>query len=362
VPTTLVIVATTDLASDQRLQRAASALHGDTLQVTLLGRVLPASPPLEARSYRQIRLHCPQNKGMAFYFLYNLQVLFWLLRHRPQGVTACDADTLVGASLGARLIGARLYFDAHEYFSEVPEVVRRPLIRKVWQTVERVFIPRVDVAYTVGPALADRFSQLYGKPFGTVRNVPLRADYAQIVHTPIPGRIVYTGALNEGRGLEELLHALALEPACTAVICGDGPLAEDLQALSYSLGLQDSVRFTSRLSPPELRHQVAQAWLGFSLLVPTGESYRLSLANKFFDYIQAGLPQICPALPEYTAVLAHYPVGLALPCTVEAIREAIHRFADAAFYAATVSACHNAASKYTWEHEQEALRTLYKQG
>lgn len=359
MPTTLVIVATTDLASDQRLQRAASALHGDRLQVTLLGRVLPSSPTLEAHSYRQIRLRCPINRGMGFYLLYNLQILFWLLRHRPQAVTACDADTLVGASIGARIIGARLYFDAHEYFSEVPEVVRRPMVQAVWRTIELLLIPRTDLAYTVGPALASHFSKLYGKPFSTVRNVPLRTDYASITRNPVPNRIVYTGALNEGRGLQELLHALALEPAYTAVICGDGPLEHHLRSLSTSLGLQDRVRFTGRLLPADLRQELAQAWLGFSLLVPTGESYRLSLANKFFDYIQAGLPQICPALPEYEAVLDLNPVGLALPCTVDAIREALHRFATPGFYKDAVSACQKAAPSYTWEHEQHTLRTLY---
>lgn len=359
MPTTLVIVATTDLASDQRLQRAASALHGDRLQVTLLGRVLPSSPTLEAHSYRQIRLRCPINTGMGFYLLYNLQILFWLLRHRPEAVTACDADTLVGASIGARLIGARLYFDAHEYFSEVPEVVRRPFVQAVWRTVERRFIPWVDVAYTVGPALASRFSELYGKPFATVRNVPLRKDYELLERNPVQNRIVYTGALNEGRGLQELLHALALEPTYTAVICGDGPLEYYLHALSASLALQDRVRFTGRLLPSDLRHELSQAWLGFSLLVPTGESYRLSLANKFFDYIQAGLPQICPALPEYQAVLAVHPVGMALPCMVNAIREALHRFATPGFYQEAVSACNKAAPSYTWEHEQHTLRALY---
>lgn len=360
MPKTLVIVATTDLASDQRLQRAARALHGDRLQVTLLGRVLPASPALQPHPYRQIRLWCPRTKGFGFYLLYNLQVLFWLLRHRPDAVTACDADTLVGASIGARLVGARLYFDAHEYFSEVPEVVRRPFIQAVWRWVEKIFIPRVDVAYTVGPALAAHFAKRYGIPFASIRNVPLQADYANLPRRPIPNRIVYTGALNEGRGLEELLQTLAIEPAYTAVLCGDGPLESELKQLAHTLGLAQRVQFTGRLSPEQLRLQLAEAWLGFSLLVPTGESYRLSLANKFFDYIQSGLPQICPALPEYQAILQQHPVGLALPCISTAIREGLARFSDTVYYQKTSAACLQAAEVFHWEQEQSLLISLYR--
>ena len=358
-PKTLVIVATTDLATDQRLQRMAEALHGAGWQVTLLGRHLARSPALLPQPFRQIRLRLAFTRGPLFYLAYNLRICLWLFFHHPHAITACDADTLPGAWLAAWLRGSKLVFDAHEYFSQVPEVVRRARVQRIWAWIENTFIPKTDAAYTVGPALAQVFTSLYRRPFGLVRNLPRQQDYAKIARNPVANRIIYTGALNEGRGLEELLHALILLPNNTAFICGDGPLKEHLMALVNQLGLQQRVRFTGSLSPAQLRMELAQSWLGFSLLRPVGESYRLSLSNKFFDYIQAGLPQLCPNLPEYEAVLQDFPVGLAVSCRAEAIVEAISRIGEADRYAGMAAACSQAAKRYNWEQEKRSLIALY---
>lgn len=356
---TLVITATTDLASDQRLQRCAAALHAAGWQVTLLGRVLPSSPALPQRGFAQVRLRCPVLKGPLFYAFFNMQVALWLLQHRHRMVVAADADTLLAGWVGARLTGAWLAFDAHEYFSELPEVVRRPWVQVAWRWIERRLVPQTDLAYTVGPALAEVFTRLYRRPFGVVRNVPLAAAYQGLERRPVAGRIVYTGAVNEGRGLEPLLDALRQLPAHSLVVCGDGPLLPSIKALAAEMGVANRVTFMGRLSPEALRGQLAQAWIGFSALEPQGESYRLSLTNKFFDYVQAGLPQICPDLPEYQTILAAHPVGIAVACAAEPIVAAIGRLGDAAVYQMLEAACPAAASRFCWEREQAVLQALF---
>lgn len=356
---TLVITATTDLSSDQRLQRCAAALQAAGWQVTLLGRVLPSSPALPERAFAQVRLRCPVLKGPLFYALFNVQVAFWLLRHKRRMVVAADADTLLAGWVGARLTGAWLAFDAHEYFSELPEVVRRPWVQAAWRWIERRLIPQTDLAYTVGPALAATFERLYGKHFGVVRNVPLASAYQGLERRPVPGRIVYTGAVNEGRGLEPLLEALCRLPAYHVVVCGEGPRLAAIRQMVAELGLDKRVTLMGHLAPEALRLQLAQAWIGFSALEPQGESYRLSLTNKFFDYVQAGLPQICPDLPEYRAILQAHAVGVAVPCRADRIAEAIGQLADPATYRQMEAACPAAAERYCWEREQAALQAMY---
>ena len=291
MPKTLVIVATTDLASDQRVQRAAEALHRDGWQVTVLGRLLPTSSPLSSQEYTQRRLKCGFLKGPLFYVTYNFQVAVWLLLRRFSVIKACDADTLLGCTISTVLTGATLAFDAHEYFSELPEVVRRPWVQKAWAWVERVCIPKAAIAYTVGPALAAVFSRQHARPFGVVRNVPLQTNFLGLTNAPIPNRIIYTGAINEGRGLEQLIEALVHLPTYTAVICGDGPLLQQIKLKALNLGIEDRIRFTGRISPQELRKELIQGWLAFSALVPQGESYRLSLTNKFFDDLSSLAPR-----------------------------------------------------------------------
>ena len=47
------------------------------------------------------------------------------------------------------------------------------------------------------------------------------------------------------------------------------------------------------LQPEELRLITAEAYIGINLVENNGLSNYLSLANKFFDYIHAGIPQLC---------------------------------------------------------------------
>lgn len=49
---------------------------------------------------------------------------------------------------------------------------------------------------------------------------------------------------------------------------------------------------------------------GINLLTDEGLSYRYSLANKFFDYVHAGIPQICIAFPEYKKLNVEHEVAL----------------------------------------------------
>ncbi len=66
-------------------------------------------------------------------------------------------------------------------------------------------------------------------------------------------RLLSLGRLSFYKNLPALLQAVALSrqdggPAVQAVIAGDGPMADRWQALSHTLGVQDSVVFTGKVS------------------------------------------------------------------------------------------------------------------
>ena len=139
--------------------------------------------------------------------------------------------------LRARLGGQPFVYDAHELFTEVPEVVARPAVQRVWQWVEAFVVPRATRAYTVGPALARVFEQRYGRPFAVVRNVShLDPADAQPVADKDDTLILYQGALNVGRGLEALLDAMP-QVRGRLVLCGEGDLSAALRERAAGLGL-----------------------------------------------------------------------------------------------------------------------------
>ena len=365
----LVFAVTTDLCFDQRMQRICGSLAAAGYRVQLVGWQRPASPPLATQPYHQHRLRGWFQRGKLFYLEYNLRLLLYLLGQRAAAWCACDLDTALPMWLRARLGGQPLVYDAHELFSEVPEVVARPAVQRLWRAVEKFIVTRVQLAYTVGPALARLFEQRYSQPFGVVRNVS-RYEPAPFLETT-GSYLLYQGALNVGRGLEQLLDAMP-QVAGRLVLCGEGDRSGALRAQAARLGLLASgsdpvgkVEFRGFVRPPELREVTRQAAVGIMLLENVGLSYYYSLANKFFDYVHAGIPQVLIDFPEYRALNDEFDVAELVPDLAPAtIAAALNRLlpdGDAARYQHLAANCRRAAPRLSWQQEEQELRRLWAQ-
>jgi glycosyltransferase involved in cell wall biosynthesis len=368
----LLFTVTTDLCFDQRMQRICGSLAAAGYRVQLVGWQRPTSPPLTPQPYHQHRLRGWFQKGKLFYLEYNLRLFFYLLGQRAAAWCACDLDTALPVWLRARLGGQPFVYDAHELFTEVPEVVARPAVQRIWRWVEGFIVPRARLAYTVGPALARVFEQRYGRPFAVVRNVSrLRTDE---VLPPAPagydhaGYILYQGALNMGRGLEQLIDAMP-QVAGRLVICGEGDLSAALRERAERLGLLASgsppvgqVEFRGFVLPEALREVTRHAAVGIMLLENIGLSYYYSLANKFFDYVHAGIPQVLIDFPEYRALNDQFDVAELVtdlqPATLAAALNRLLRD-EPARYQHLAENCRRAAPQLSWQHEEQVLLGLF---
>lgn len=359
----IICTVTNDLTYDQRMIRISSSLARAGYAVLLTGRQRRASQPLREEAFRQKRLRCHFEKGKLFYIEYNLRLFFFLLSHPFDIVCAVDLDTLLPAYLASRLKGKICVYDAHEYFTETPEVERRPLIKRIWEGVASFTLPRLRYAYTVGPALAQLFEERYGTPFAVIRNMPNRQPLASATAPGTPRIILYQGALNEGRGLEYAIEAMRQIEGAVLWLAGEGDLSATLRAQARQLELEGKVRFLGFLPPHELQHLTPQAYLGLNLLENRGLSYYYSLANKAFDYVQAGKPSIQMAFPEYAALNAQYEAfhlleALSVPALVAAIRQLLY---DAEYYDRLRSNCLRAREEWVWEQEEERLLEFYRE-
>jgi glycosyltransferase involved in cell wall biosynthesis len=362
-PQHIICAVTNDLSQDQRMHRICQTLSGAGFDVTLVGRKKSNSLPLPERSYRQWRLPVFWQKGKLFYVAYNIRLCWWLLRQKPDIINAVDLDTLLACYIGSRWHGVPLYYDAHEYFTETPEVVRRVWVRRVWSLLAACLLPRVAKAYTVGPQLASILSRKYGIPFGVVRNLPFRQSITQQVQQQSAGLLplLYQGMLNEGRGLETAIRALCDLPACVLWLVGNGDKMENLQKLARQVGVEDRVVFWGFIPPADLLPFCQKAWLGLNLLENTGLSYYYSLANKTFDYLQAGLPAINMNFPEYRQLHQQYQTSLLLDeLTPQALSQCVQQLIDQPEeWQRLRTACSHAAEELCWENEQAALLALF---
>ena len=371
----IILTVTNDLTYDARMHRICGTLAAYGYTVMLVGRALPHSIPLENKPFEQKRLRCFFNKGFPFYAEFNLRLFVFLLFGRFDAVCSIDLDTLPAGCFAALLRRKKRVFDAHEYFTEVPEVVDRPFVKGFWEMVARTCLPFYQHAYTVGPALANIFEEKYGIPFGVVRNVPLsitsfpngRMDNqggANGIFHPLgeePG-LLYMGALNEGRGIETALKAMQYLDNIHLWLAGEGDLSDELRRLAAGPGMERKVTFLGYTQPRELRTLAAQAWLGLNLLENRGLSYYYSLANKFFLSVQAGVPVLTMNFPEYRALNAQHEVALLLDeLTPESVAGAVRKLqADKKLYTRLQQNCLAAKKEWNWEKEEEVLLEIWK--
>ena len=326
--------------------------------------------PAGAKPYQQHRLRGWFQQGKLFYLEYNLRLLLYLLGQRAAAWCACDLDTALPVWLRARLGGQPLVYDAHELFTEVPEVVGRPAVQRVWRWVEGFIVPRARLAYTVGPALA-RVLEAAPRPAlcrGAQREPPARSRRRRPTFPaqPAGGYLLYQGVLNVGRGLEALLDAMPLV-AGRLVICGEGDLSAALRAQAAAAGpagFRPGGVPRLRAARAALREVTRPARPWASCCSKTvGLSYYYSLANKFFDYVHAGIPQVLIDFPEYRALNDEFDVAELVPDLAPAtLAAALNRLlpgGDAARYQHLAANCRRAAPHLSWEREEKVLVGLY---
>lgn len=358
----IAFAATSDLNYDQRMRRICQAYGEMGHTVLLYGRELADSSPIMPQPFHQYRFSCYFRKGKLFYLEFNLRLLLRLLRTRPTAIWAADLDTLAASSLAAWLTGALLVYDAHEYFTETPELEGRPVTRKIWEILARWAIPGAHFAVTVSETLAKILQVRYHRPFVTVRNVPITKEQE-------PGRVkklnplvvLYQGVLNTGRGLETAISAMHELPDFQLWLAGEGDLSEVLRRQVKRENLEGRVRFLGKLLPEELAKTTPQAFVGINLLDGDSKSYYYSLANKAFDYVQARVPSVHMDFPEYRRLNEQWECFALLPeLSSEAIAGTIrYLLENPAYYQQLCHNCAEAAREWNWEKEKMALPQLF---
>ena len=332
---------TNDLLTDQRVDRSCRALQESGYAVTLIGRRLGhasgfghtsnevAEKALDARPYRCVRMRLLFRRSALFYAEYNMRLLLKLLLMRADAFYANDSDTLPACCWAARLRGKKLLFDAHELFPDVPELVGKPRVQRVWKWVERTCLPRVDAAFTVSQSVADEYRRRYGVAMTVVRNLPERIENGELRMENYPGAaalnvtgdtpaqfsilnsqlILYQGAVNVGRGVRELVDVIGRLPQCRLVVAGDGDLLEELREYAADKPWSERIMFLGRVDPNQLHTLTTKADMGVCLLEDLGLSYRCALPNRVGDFVQAGVPLLATGFVEIQRVIEHYGIG-----------------------------------------------------
>lgn len=372
-----VICSQSDFATDYRVEKMRQTLTSLGYDVTLLGRSHPTdrrTPSDKVDYMRHFFWH-----GPLFYAELNLRLFLRLLFGKSWDlIVSIDLDTLAGCQAAARIRRTRLMWDSHELFPEVPEIAGKPMVKRVWWAIQNFCVPRLrqtDIAVTVCKSIADIFLEKYGREFLVVRNAPLASRLSEVQKvgrdtSERPFTILYQGAVNVGRGVEEMISALPLLPDCRFVVVGDGDVMDKAKALATKMDVKDRVEFIGRVPFRDLAPFMAKADVGLVLLRNISLNYQFALPNRVFDFIQAGLPIIGSRLPEIESIVEKQqdrdgtllPVGLCIDTMdADALAEAISGIiSDPMRTTLWRKNMARLAPRLTWEQEAEKIKVEVK--
>jgi glycosyltransferase involved in cell wall biosynthesis len=342
------------------MQRICGSLQHAGYEVLLIGRKLKGCSDLPKQPFKQVRLTCFSSRGPLMYLEFNCRLFLYLLFIKTDLIGAIDLDTILACYFASILKGCHRVYDAHEYFTEQKEVATRPLIKRIWLGIERLMVPRFQWGYTVNQWIADAFKSHYSVSYCIIRNMPL--------NKPFEGKqsedryIIYQGAVNEGRCFEQLIPAMLKIPV-PLKIYGTGNFINQTKSIIYINSLQYKIELNEPLIPSLLKEKTGQAFIGITLFDDLGLSQVHSLANRFFDYIMAGIPQLCIDFPEYRMINQQWDVAYLIPDTApKTIAAALNKLLDdPVLYNKLRSNCLEARKHLNWDLEEKQLIAFYEQ-
>jgi glycosyltransferase involved in cell wall biosynthesis len=357
-----------NISRDSRLRRFAEtlALHYRVSVVALSDA--ESAPPAGVEVITLPRAHASLRRSLPSFWMHASRVAAEL---RADVYFASDLYTLPAAARAAKRNGARLVYDSRELYTSIAALQDRAMTQRFWSLLERVYARRADLLFTVNTSIADILRDRgYGR-VAVVRNLPDWRSPAggsvlrQLLEIPDTVLILLSqGGLQKGRGALPMLQAVANVADCALVFLGDGPLGPELLRHAQDIGIAHRVFVLPAVPSIELPRYTASADVGVCLIESLGESYRLSLPNKLFEYLAAGLPVLASDGPEISTVINETGAGITVDAmdgqaVTQALQLLVH---DQQVRLRCAENAARAGKLYTWDAEKntllEALRLL----
>jgi len=258
---------------------------------------------------------------------------------------------------------ARLVYEPHELETETAYCrgARKWLMRRL----ERKLIRHVDLTIVVGGEIARWYEATYRLPrVEVVRNVPSLTGDPGVVDlrsrfglTQADLLFVYSGGLFHGRRVEQFIRIFRDLPRDRHVVfMGFGPLTGLVEQAAKT---HANIHFLPSVPPRQVLAHLRGADVGLSGVENLCLSYYLSLPNKQFEYLHAGLGAIVPDFPEMSKLVAGTGAGWVVKEDTDAAWANMIRSLRPKDMAIGKAKALQAAQEHTWEHETSRLIEAY---
>ena len=321
-----------DLNFDQRVAKTCQTLKDAGWDPHLVGRNMPNSKPY-AGPFSAERLTLRAHGGVRFYAELQLALWRWVKSHGEafDAIWCNDLDTLAPAVAWGKL---PVMYDSHEYFTEAAGLTGHPFKKEVWRLLERWAFKKLPCMITVNDSIAEAYRSTYGLDVRVVRNMPRRQPKPVVegrqaflkygVPVDLPIALMQGAYMDRDRGAAEAVAALPDMKGIRLVLVGAGIEWEEAREAMNHAQYEGRLHCIPKLPFEQLRVLTASADVGLSLDKAGHGNYEMSLPNKLFDFMHAGLPMVVTARKEVAAIVRGHGLGEVVEAaSPEALSEAV---------------------------------------
>lgn len=270
---------------------------------------------------------------------------------------------------------ARFVYDAHDLYSRLEDPEKTPATERYFvqpfhRLLEGLAVLLASEAVTVSEGLVRLHEEAYGRRLDLLRNVhdarlerPVDRTLREQIGLPAEAfLLVAVGNIKAGQAVLQAVEALGQLPGHVHLaFLGGGQ--EKLRALLEDprwSELRGRVHLIPPVKPFEVVAYLAGANAALVTYLPESVNYRYCLPNRFFQPIAAGLPVLCPPLPEMRALCERFGFGLPIdPTKASSIAGAVRRLLeDEDLHAELSRRAAAGAAELCWEREETLLERL----
>lgn len=354
-----------DFLFDSRVHKFSHTLgkHHDVTVIAIEKNKAPIFEAKEKYNVQRIRLRSLKYKTNILTLI--LKYLEFIIKSVPimkNGTVIHCNDT------GAFLIGVlikkffnkkiKIIYDAHELESE-----RNGLTffkKKATYLLEKLLIKKADNFITVSESIGEWYKKEFGVNYEIILNVPnkndlnVKSNYLKEKFNIKSGSVfIYQGGLTQGRYIEEILNAFKTNKTNSIVFLGYGPLTDLVKS---GMTNHNNIFYHDPVPYESLPIITSSADVGICMIEPICLSYEYALPNKFFEYLQSGLPVLTNDLVEVRKIIKEKNIGWTY--NIENIQEIINNFKTDLIDHKDIN---ELVECYHWENEEKKILKIYQE-
>lgn len=347
----------------------------DACRDSRAGRMLWLKSALRQRLYQRSRWLRRLGTGLEKAYCRHFPEMAGLtMRKSADLFIAHNLQALPAAALAARRWKTKLGFDAEDFHrGEIAENdSSRAALRQFIQLVEAKFIPQCEHLTAASDGIGDAYATALGvrKPVTVLNVFPLserdgrtpRDELQQERRGNGLSLYWYSQVIGEGRGLEDVLGAMALLGKGVN-LCLRGTWAEGYERIfrerARTLGVENQVHVLPVAPPEQLVERAAQHDVGLALEPDNTQNRGICVSNKILSYFLAGLAIAATDVPGQRGIMETAPEAGCLfpPGDAHALATRLREWLDqpAKLKAAKANSKSAGENRFCWEHEKGKL-------